>query len=77
MSEEIVEFAVDQRVVYPSQGVGQIKDIFEMKKKMTSKELIAHKERILIILYIALSIQMLGIQVIEQKKMTYLIKLRI
>lgn len=31
MSEEIVEFAVDQRVVYPSQGVGQIKDIFEKK----------------------------------------------
>lgn len=29
MSEENIEFAVDQRVVYPSQGVGQIKEIFE------------------------------------------------
>lgn len=29
MSEEIIEFAIDQRVVYPSQGVGQIKEIFE------------------------------------------------
>lgn len=31
MSEENIEFAVDQRVVYPSQGVGQIKEIFEKK----------------------------------------------
>ena len=31
MSEEIIEFAVDQRVVYPSQGVGQVKEIFEKK----------------------------------------------
>lgn len=31
MSEEIVEFAVDQRIVYPSQGVGQVKEIFEKK----------------------------------------------
>lgn len=29
MSEENIEFAVDQRVVYPSQGVGQVKEIFE------------------------------------------------
>ena len=29
MSEEKIEFAVDQRVVYPSQGVGQVKEIFE------------------------------------------------
>ncbi|MCR4822331.1 MAG: CarD family transcriptional regulator [Treponema sp.] len=31
MSEEIIEFAVDQRVVYPSQGVGQVREIFEKK----------------------------------------------
>ena len=31
MSEEIIEFAVDQRVVYPSQGVGHVKEIFEKK----------------------------------------------
>ena len=31
MSEENIEFAVEQRVVYPSQGVGQIKEIFEKK----------------------------------------------
>ena len=31
MSEEKIEFVVDQRVVYPSQGVGQIKEIFEKK----------------------------------------------
>ena len=31
MSEENIEFAVDQRVVYPSQGVGQVKEIFEKK----------------------------------------------
>ncbi|MBR1722557.1 MAG: CarD family transcriptional regulator [Treponema sp.] len=31
MSEENIEFVVDQRVVYPSQGVGQIKEIFEKK----------------------------------------------
>ncbi|MBP3773644.1 MAG: CarD family transcriptional regulator [Treponema sp.] len=31
MSEETIEFAVDQRVVYPSQGVGQVKEIFEKK----------------------------------------------
>ena len=31
MSEEIFEFAVDQRVVYPSQGVGQVKEIFDKK----------------------------------------------
>ena len=29
MSEEKIEFALDQRVVYPSQGVGQVRDIFE------------------------------------------------
>ena len=29
MSEEKFEFAIDQRVVYPSQGVGQVKEIFE------------------------------------------------
>ena len=29
MSEEHIEFAVEQRVVYPSQGVGQVKEIFE------------------------------------------------
>lgn len=33
MSEENFEFAVDQRVVYPSQGVGQIKEIFEKEVK--------------------------------------------
>lgn len=33
MSEEKFEFAVDQRVVYPSQGVGQIKEIFEKDVK--------------------------------------------
>ena len=31
MSEENIEFAIDQRVVYPSQGVGQVKEIFEKK----------------------------------------------
>ena len=31
MSEENIEFAVDQRVVYPSQGVGQVKEILEKK----------------------------------------------
>ncbi|WP_294429356.1 CarD family transcriptional regulator [uncultured Treponema sp.] len=31
MSEENFEFAIDQRVVYPSQGVGQIKEIFDRK----------------------------------------------
>lgn len=31
MSEENIEFAVGQRVVYPSQGVGQVKEIFEKK----------------------------------------------
>ncbi|MBQ8012956.1 MAG: CarD family transcriptional regulator [Treponema sp.] len=31
MSEENIEFAVEQRVVYPSQGVGQVKEIFEKK----------------------------------------------
>ena len=31
MSEENIEFAIEQRVVYPSQGVGQIKEIFERK----------------------------------------------
>ncbi len=31
MSDENVEFAIDQRIVYPSQGVGQIKEIFEKK----------------------------------------------
>lgn len=31
MSEEKIDFVVDQRVVYPSQGVGQIKEIFEKK----------------------------------------------
>jgi len=31
MSEENVEFAVNQRIVYPSQGVGQVKEIFERK----------------------------------------------
>lgn len=31
MSEEKIEFAVDQRVVYPSQGVGQVKEIFDKK----------------------------------------------
>jgi len=31
MSEEIIEFSIDQRIVYPSQGVGQIKDIFDKK----------------------------------------------
>ncbi|WP_407426969.1 CarD family transcriptional regulator [Treponema sp.] len=31
MSEENIVFAVDQRVVYPSQGVGQVKEIFEKK----------------------------------------------
>ncbi|MBR1404015.1 MAG: CarD family transcriptional regulator [Treponema sp.] len=29
MSEEKFEFVIDQRVVYPSQGVGQVKEIFE------------------------------------------------
>ncbi|MBQ9207859.1 MAG: CarD family transcriptional regulator [Treponema sp.] len=29
MSEENIEFEIDQRVVYPSQGVGQIKEIFD------------------------------------------------
>lgn len=31
MSEENIEFAIEQRVVYPSQGVGQVKEIFEKK----------------------------------------------
>ncbi|MBQ4378722.1 MAG: CarD family transcriptional regulator [Treponema sp.] len=31
MSEENIEFQIDQRVVYPSQGVGQIKEIFDKK----------------------------------------------
>lgn len=33
MSEEKYEFAVNQRVVYPSQGVGQITEIFEKDVK--------------------------------------------
>jgi len=31
MSDEKFEFSVDQRIVYPSQGVGQIKEIFDKK----------------------------------------------
>lgn len=33
MSIENVEFSVDQRIVYPSQGVGQITEIFEKELK--------------------------------------------
>ena len=29
MSEENLKFSVDQRIVYPSQGVGQVKEIFD------------------------------------------------
>lgn len=41
MSEENIEFAVDQRIVYPSHGVGQVKEIF--KKQVGDKTISYYK----------------------------------
>ena len=41
MSEEKAKFSIDERVVYPSHGVGQVKEIFE--KEVSGKKVKYYK----------------------------------
>ncbi len=64
MSTEKPQFAVDQRIVYPSQGVGQIKEIFE--KELNGEKILYYRIYLdvseMVVMVPVKNAQMLGIR---------------